>query len=265
MTTACDYFRQQIGKALLDDLGAEERQALEVHLAECPACRLEQELYATTVLQLRSTADVPVPRHFFVHPETSQSTPWRLFQQLNFAWRVIIVAVTIWLVVGGGLLVSNVQFRAESGTYSISFGKPPVPRPARTTTGKEIEVLKHDLLVVLEERLQRERLEFIHMVQAELKQSTTLSSQQQRQFLHAALEGVEARFNNQLTSAGKELEARNDRALLNLIGAWQTQRERDLVRINASFDQMIAQGQLKERQTDNILNTLIQVAELKMQ
>ncbi len=265
MTTACDYFRQQIGKALLDDLVAGEREALEAHLAECPACRFEQELYATTVRQLRSTADVPVPRHFFVYPETSQLTPWRLFQQLNLAWRVIIVVATIGLVVGAGLLVSNFQLRAENGTYSLSFGKPPLPRPAWMTTGKDVEALKQELLVVMEERLQRERLEFIHLVQAELKQSTTLSSQQQRQLLRAALESMETRFNNQLTSAGKALEARNDRALLSLIGAWQTQRERDLVRITASFDQMMAQGQLKERQTANILNTLIQVAELKMQ
>jgi hypothetical protein len=265
MTTACDHFRQQIGKALVDDLGAEERQVLEAHLAECPACRLDQELYTTTVRQLRSTADVPVPRHFFVYPETSELTPWRLFQQLNFTWRLVIVAVTIWLVVGAGILVSNVQFKSENGTYSLSFGKPLLPHPATMAGGKDTEALKHELLVVMEERLQRERLEFIHLVQAELKQSTTLSSQQQRQLLRAALESMETRFNNQLTSAGKALEARNDRALLSLIGAWQTQRERDLVRINASFDQMIAQGQLKERQTDNILNTLIQVAELKMQ
>ena len=133
------------------------------------------------------------------------------------------------------------------------------------TTFEDAEALKHELLVVIEERLQREHLEFISLVQAQLKQSTTLSNQQQRHLLQAALESMETRFNSQLTSAGKALEARNDRALMSLIGAWQTQREQDLARIHASFGQILAQGQLKEKQTDNILNTLIQVAELKMQ
>ena len=265
MTKVCDHFRLQLAKALLDDLVAEERQALQDHLAECPACSLDQELYATTVRQLRSTADVPVPRHFFVYPETSQLTPWRLFQQLSFAWRAMVVAVTLWLAVAAGILVSNTHFKSENGSYSLSFGEPLLPRPARTITEKDTEVLKHELLAAMEEKLHCERREFTRLVQTELKQSTTLISRQQRELLRVALESMETRFNSQLTTAGKTLEARNDQALLSLIGAWQAQREHDLARINVSFEHIQAQGQLKERQTDNILNTLIQVAQLKLQ
>ena len=265
MTTACDYFRQQIGKALVEYLVGVERQVLESHLAECPACRLEQELFASTVRQLRSTTDVPAPRHFFVFPESRQLTPWRLFQQMGFAWRATLVALAVLLVVGAGLLVSNAQFKAEKGSYSLSFGKPPLPHTTGMTTGKDVEALKHELLMVMEEKLQQERLEFTHLVQAELQRSTALNNQQQRQLLQAALENMETRFNNHLTSASKSIEARHDQELLSLMAAWQTQRERDLARINVSFEHMVAQGQLKERQTDNILNTLLQVAELKMQ
>ncbi|HVN80645.1 MAG TPA: hypothetical protein VMW38_16735 [Terriglobia bacterium] len=265
MTKVCDHFRLQLAKALVDDLVGEEREALQDHLAECPACSLDQELYATTVRQLRSTADVPVPRHFFVYPKTIRLTPWQLFRQLNFAWRATLVATAVLLLVGASLLVGNARFKAENGSFSLSFGKPPLPRPTGMTTGEETEVLKHELLMVMEEKLRQERLEFTRLIQAELKRSTALRNRQQRQLLQTALESMETRFNSQLTTAGKTLEARNDQALLSLIGAWQAQREQDLARINVSFEHMQAQGQLKERQTDNILNTLIQVAQLKLQ
>ena len=265
MTTACNHFQQQISKALLDDLAAEERQDLEAHLAECPACRLEQELYATTVRQLQSTGDVPVPRHFFVYPETRPLTPWRLFHLVNLRWRIVAVAASTLLVVGLGLLVANVNFRTENGVFSISFGKAPLPRPVQMTGGTDAEVLKRELLTAVEAKLQIERHQLIGQLQSELKQTALFSRQQQRQLLDAALERMETRFNDRLISTSKVLEARNDRAFVNLIAAWQTQREQDLLRINANFDQMTAQRQLKETQTDSILSTLIQVAELKTQ
>lgn len=263
MSMSCDHSREQIGRALLDDLAREERQALEAHLAECPACSLEQELYAATVHQLRSTCDVAVPRHFFVHPKTVRFTPWHLFLQLSLSWRIATAATVILLLIGVGLLTANIQFKAENGIYSFSFGKPPISRPVQATRGADAEALKRELLIAVEEKIQNERLQLIHLLQSELKASTTSASHEQRQFLQAALHDVETRLNGQLVSTGEALQARNERTMLSLYGAWQAQRQHDLAGINDSLGKMVARGEVKEQQTDAILNTLIQVAELK--
>jgi hypothetical protein len=61
------------------------------------------------------------------------------------------------------------------------------------------------------------------------------------------------------------LEKQNDQAFLTVYDAFQSQREQDLTRIYTGLTQMVARGAIKERQTDAILNTLLEVAELKTQ
>jgi hypothetical protein len=265
MIKPCDDFRQQIAKDLLDDLSPQERDALGDHLAKCPACALEKELMTATVRQLRSPLDVPVPRHFFVYPEARQLTPWRLFRQIGFAWQFATVAVVLFLMVGAGLMSARFQFRAQDGVYSVSFGKMPLTHSTIAPAAANVEALKQELLTAVDERLRIEHLQWAQVVQSELKQSTKRLDQQQRQLIRTALEDLETRLNSRMNLAQTVLEKQNDQAFLTVYDAFQSQREQDLTRIYTGLTQMVARGAIKERQTDAILNTLLEVAELKTQ
>jgi hypothetical protein len=265
MTKPCDDFRQQIAKDLLDDLSPQDRDALENHLAKCPACALEKELMTATVRQLRSPLDVSVPRHFFVYPEARQFTPWRMFRQMSFTWRFATAAVALLLMAGAGLMIARLQIRAQDGVYSVSFGKMPMDRSATPPAVANVDALKQELLTAVEEKLRTERLQWVELVQSELKQSTTRLNQQQRQLFRTALEDLETRLNSRMDLAQTVLEKQNDQAFLTVYDAFQSQREQDLTRIYTGLTQMVARGAIKERQTDAILNTLLEVAELKTQ
>jgi Putative zinc-finger len=265
MTKSCDDFRQQIAKDLLDDLSPQDRDALENHLAKCPACALEKELMTATVRQLRSPLDVSVPRHFFVYPAARQFTPWRMFQQMSSMWRFATAAVALLLMAGAGLMIARLQVRAQGGVYSVSFGKMPMDHSATPPTVANVDALKQELLTAVEEKLRTERLQWVELVQSELRQSTTKLNQQQRQLFRTALEDLETRLNSRMDLAQTVLEKKNDQAFLTVYDAFQSQREQDLTRIYTGLTQMVARGAIKERQTDAILNTLLEVAELKTQ
>ena len=74
MIIDCSNFRNLIPRALLSDLTREEQEALQAHLKDCAPCAQERELYLNTFSQLRSTDDIPVPRHFFIYPDESRLT-----------------------------------------------------------------------------------------------------------------------------------------------------------------------------------------------
>ena len=53
MKSNCEEARNWVPRALMNDLAPEEEQALNGHLAECPACASEQRLYMETLVQVR--------------------------------------------------------------------------------------------------------------------------------------------------------------------------------------------------------------------
>ncbi len=263
MSKDCSYYREQIPKAMLDDLAVEDRQTLDLHLLNCPACRLEKELYAGTFQQLDSLEDVPVPRHFFVYPEERAANPWRLFRLMHPAWQGA-VAVTI---VAMGMLTafaaSRLQVRSENGAWTLAFGKLP-PLPAAPAPAIDIGALEARIVQIVEEKDRKERLEWVRTLRSEIAGSRRSLSQYQQVALDTALANSEARMDRRIEQTALSIQDQNNRSLSNLYQTVSQQREGDMATIDGRLTRLAVSGQIKSTQTDAILETLLQVAELRM-
>ena len=160
MATQCEDVRRLIARACLEDLPPQEQQSLLSHLAECPGCRMEQELYTTTVQQLRTAPDMDVPRHFFVYPEIRLSWLGGLFGGWSLRWKTTSVVATALLIFGIGVIAANLHWRVEDGVYSLSFGKHSPARPIEPALPFSSSSLKQELLQLVEARLKAERSEW---------------------------------------------------------------------------------------------------------
>jgi hypothetical protein len=101
-------------------------------------------------------------------------------------------------------------------------------------------------------------------VRAEIARSHTDLTQQQKAELTAALDRVDSRMTRRLKLV--EGSARDDaqKTAVDVYRIISQQRAQDLNLINLRFDGIEASSTLETRQTDAILNTLLQVAELKL-
>src|SRR5262245_51187377 len=138
------------------DLGPAEEQALNAHLRECPACAAEQVLYLDTLSQFRDLSDSPVPKHFFVYPKEHSSSVREFMRGLTPGWRLASALATIALTILVVGAASRVQFRAQAGIYSLSFGRPlPAVNPLKDQAVK-IELLRAELNELFETRSRTE-------------------------------------------------------------------------------------------------------------
>jgi hypothetical protein len=265
MKAECSAFRGLIPHALMGDLDAEEQQSLNLHLAECAPCRDEHSQYVETLRQMRLAGDVPVPRHFFVYSGERSKSPWSVFRSMNLAWQGAIAAAALLLGVLAASAVFRLNVRAEAGTWVLSIGEGApaqiIPLPAQVVDSAAIEAR---VLSIVEDRNRREKLDWIRMIRAEIAKSNRSMSEDQRRLLQAALSDVEARLGGEISAAARSLEDRSDRALTTLYQVISSEHERDLVSVNTRLNSLAVNGERRNNQTEAILDTLLQVADLKL-
>ncbi len=265
MTAECSMYRSLIPRAAMGDLGAEEQHALNLHLAECAPCGNEHSQYAETLRQMRSAGDVPVPKHFFVYAQEAPAKPWLAFRQLSPVWQGAIGLVILLFGVFIAAAISHLNIRVGNGVLAVNFGAPaPVqqtqtPVPVIDTAAMEARILK-----AVEEKNRRDKLEWIQMVRADIEKSNRSLTDRQRKILQAALSELETRLGSQMGTAVTALEVRSDRALANLYRVVSSERERDLTYVNNRFSRLVTNNEVRSNQTDAILETLLQVADLKL-
>ena len=264
MTLNCDDARKWIPRDLVGDLGNPEQQRLQAHLRDCPSCCKEQELCADTVQQLASVSDVPVPHHFFVYPDKRRSS-WlaEVFLASNQGWRVATVA-GLALALSIGLAMSRFRFRVESGVYSFSFGRPLPSHATPLSPSIDLAALKAELGLLLETRSERERLELMNTLRKEFHEANRNLTRKQRRrvrFCLGDLGGTAER------SSGRRIGGFENRCgsldgqpVSNLAASAATQ---DLAMTRNRLDRITTQGQLKDRETEEILSTLLQVAQFQ--
>jgi hypothetical protein len=250
----------------LSDLDAEDKRQLEQHLLECPTCAAEQRLYADTLDQVKCVADVPVPRHFFVYPDDRHMGWLGFFRNLAPGWRLTSALAGLAVGVLIGLTLSRFQFQVDDGVYSFSFGRSlRPPKASREVSTQNVEILKKELMNLLEARSQRERMEWMNAMRQEFKSSNrNLTRKQERQW-NAALSTLEARLNNRLEGSAVTLNAGMERSVGNLYQTLQRQRQQDLALTRERLDRIATRGALRDQETDEILATLLQVADLRLQ
>jgi Putative zinc-finger len=264
MELNCNTARNWIPKVLAGDLDSQSRSQLELHLQACRSCSKEQELYADTLEQLRCLSDVSAPRHFFVYPEERSSALMEFFRVARLRWLLAGLAGLI-LMVCAGLAISGLRFNVEEGVYSLSFGEP-LPEDSRISPTRQADIatLKAELVRLLEARSQREREEWMNTLRREFRQTTRKMSRQQERQWNAALATLEARISDRMEDQSLALKASVDRSMGNLYQTLQSQRQQDLATTRSRLDQITALGELKDQETEEILSTLLQVAEFKV-
>ncbi len=264
MSIDCTNFRNLIPRALLSDLTREEQQALEAHLKDCSPCAQERDLYLNTFGQLRSADDVPVPRHFFIYPDESRPTLRQLFAQLSLAWKGSLAAALLALAALSALAFTNMEIRGEPGGIVFRIGKSPEPVAAGPAPTIDVKALKSELVRLLEDRSRNNKLEVLQTLRAEMARSESALSRKQRLVLETALSRLESRVNHRIVDAASSLESANQRSLGDMYRTLETQRVQDLSSVNDRLNRITVNGEIKGNQTDAILETLLQVAELKL-
>ncbi len=265
MNSDCDRFKAAIPMEMAGDLGVSEQEELARHLAECKPCAHERELYAETFLQLRAQENVPVPRHFFVYPKERTGGFRVLLRQLSLAWKVSLATGLLAFGVLASLAVAKLQIRRENGALLVAFGQ--VTMPGKTAAAQppiDVIALESRILRAVEEKNREERLEWVRTLKEELSTSQRVFTQKQRRLLESTLNEVETRMGNNVAAASLALENRTNKSLGEMYISLMLQRERDQAAVNRRLTQLAVAGETKSNQTDEILETLLQVAELKM-
>lgn len=263
MSDSCEAYRRLIPREALADLSAEQQRDLARHLQECPACRLEKEQYQNTVACLGSLEDQPVPRHFFVYPQERRLNPWQLFRHMSLAWQataaVSLVACLVLLTSAAGRL----QVRVSGGVLYAGFGSlppaTPAPAPPLDTVALEARIQR-----AVEERTQADDRRWAETLRAEMNRSLTDLTQQQRTVLEVALANLESRMGSQVATAVQAVKDDTSLSQQRLYQVVSLERERDLNQLSQRMNQLAVDGERKNSQTDAILETLLQVAELRL-
>jgi hypothetical protein len=254
MTLECGDYQKLIPGFLLGGLAAEQEKALEQHLGSCPHCRSEQERYAQTLRMLESVDDEAVPRHFFVYAEGERSNPAQLFRRMTPLWQAATGAVAAVLFAVSLAAVLQLQIRSERIGWVIGFGG----------SGTNAASFKEDILSAAEKRNRDANLAWGREVEAEIERSRNKLAQQQQAELAAALARLDSRLTNRMTQTAGYLSADTRKLVVDVCQRLAQQRAQDLNLIRARFESADENDTLKARQTDAILDTLLQVAELKL-
>lgn len=258
MTSECSKHQERIPRSCVGDLTAEEQQALNSHLAACPPCREEHDRYAETLRLLLSAGDEPIPRHFFVYPNEHVSNPWQLFRQLVPRWQAVTAGIAGLFVFLGIATVSGLQIRSDHGAWAMTFGRGSAP------AGIDVAALRADILRTADENNRAAAIGWIQDLRSEMANSRSDLTQQQQYQLTTALTGLENRVNNRVTATADELRAGSQKSFVDLYQVVSSQREQDLNDVNTRLDKVVENNESRARQTDAILDTLLQIANLNL-
>ncbi|MCI0353162.1 MAG: hypothetical protein L0Z53_27400, partial [Acidobacteriales bacterium] len=161
------------------------------------------------------------------------------------------------------LVAFRFQFRAEGGIYSFSFGRPlSVAAPAKESAAK-VEALRAELTGLLEARSSAERTQWMNALRREFKDSNRNATRQQQRKWNAALATLEARLNNRIEDNAVALTAGMERSAGSVFQTLQRQRQQDLALTRTRLEHLAVRGELKNQETDEILSTLLQVAQFR--
>jgi len=253
MKSECSEYQKEIAGSFLGDLSETERKELEEHVAACPQCRSEQAGYAEALELLKSAGDETVPHHFFVHRVEQIPNPWQLFCRMKPVWQTATAAVAVLLLMVSVAALSRVQIRFSSGGWAMSFG------------GTDIEALRAGILKAAEAKSRQAMDGRIQEVWAEIGQSTAAAAQHQREYLDAELLRLDSKLKRRVETAEGNVRADTQNLVYDVYQTVSQQRAQDLGIMNLRFDAIEANNAIKARQTNNILGTLLEVAELKLE
>jgi len=258
MMSECNDQQKNIPRSLSGDLNPDEQKQLDQHLAGCRLCSEEHERYARTLHLLQSSGDEPVPRHFFVYPAEDPSTPWMLFRRLGIRWQVSAVAFVALVLLLSAASISGLQIRYSRGAWAVSFGT------SGSLKSSDIATLKTDILNAAAAQNREAATDWFQRLRYEFEQSRADLTQEQQAQLVAAIGNLESRINSRISSTTDDLRSGTQKSISDMYRTVSLQQEQDFDVMNTRLNQAAAGIATKDRQTDAILDTLIQVANLSL-
>ncbi len=265
MSEKCQQFRDLIPRAVVEDLEPDLKTQLEGHLSACAECREEHSLCEATLGTLRTEQDVPVPRHFFVQPDAERIDAWQALRRLAFPWKLALASVLAAAFLVGVLAFSDFRFRAENGVYAFSFGQPLPETVTQAEVEDQVRAVRAELERWVDQKVASERQLYLATLKAEVQKADGRGlTPEQRTILQAALSETENRLTNRIDTAGAVLETRMAHSVTSLYDTMQSQRAQDLRGIRATISASAMQNEASDRQTQEVLSTLLEVAELRM-
>ncbi len=264
MNDKCSHYRQLIPRALLGDLEAGRAVELEEHLSICPECRAESEQYRETVEQLGMVEDEPVPGHFFIPADARNTSLRDLLAAVTWPWRLAAAGGLTVLLLLAGLGLSGLQFRAAGGIYAFSFGRPLPDWDNNAKNEAAIRALRTEMRTFVEQTVQSERKQYLATLRSELSRSSRHLNSEQKQFLQVALNDIEKRLDERVATTGTAIRSQTAGSLDTLYATLQAQRSQDLALIRKSITDTARVNEAKDRQTQEVLTTLLEVADLQI-
>jgi hypothetical protein len=254
MKSECIEHEKKIAALLLGDLSEEEKQAVEAHLSTCSHCSLERESYAQAIQQLGSIGEEDVPRHFFLYQEERSVNPWQLFRQMHLRWQAALAGMIALVLLLGFAAVSRLQVKSGREGWFVSFGRSDI----------DIAALKLDFLQSAEDQSRKSRIAWIQEVHKEIERLNTSLTKQQQDQLTSALVLADSRMAGRISRSEVRVMDETHKTAASLYEIVAQERAQDLAAINLRLDSADARNAIKTRQTNAILSTLLQVADLNI-
>lgn len=258
MNTICHSIRNNIPAFLFGELSNAERESTKQHLAACPGCSQELEQYQALLGQLSAVEDVDVPRHFYVTNIKPCHAWWTWLSPATLSWKMAAVAISLAVVVA--LVISQTRIEAGNGRIAVSFGAAP---KAPAVTPQELAAVQKQWQLAMEKQLAEQRQDYLQLVRQIIDESSRKLSRRQRETMQVTLTTLEQRLAKRADSEAIRQQAKMNQTAEELYAVLQAERQQDIRQINATLAEIVRQGNLKSRQTDAILETLVQVAELR--
>jgi len=264
MNDKCNHYKDLIPRASLGDIEPGRAAELEEHAASCGQCRAEREEYRETLGQLAMVQDEPVPGHFFV-PADARNISWReLFGAVSWPWKLAAAGGFAALLLLAGLGLSQFQFRAANGVYAFSFGSRLPAASDDSKTEAAIQTLRIEMRRFIQETIRSERKQYMVTLRSELDRSSSNLNPEQRRFLQASLNDIERRLNERIATTGAAIAGQTASSLDTLYATLQAQRTQDLALIRKSINDTARVSEANDRQTQEVLTTLLEVADLQI-
>jgi len=254
MKSECSEHQKKIAAYCLEDLSDKERQALEAHLSSCSQCGSERDGYERTLKQLASVEDEAIPRHFFIYPEERISNPLQLFRQISPAWQAALACAAILMISLSIAAISRLQIRSNSAGWAVGFG----------ITEIDTAALKQEILAAAAQKDREAGSAWVNEMRNEISRSSANLLMRQKVQLKAALDQTDSRLTAKIKNSEGQVKEDTRMLISDMYRVVSQQRTRDLQAINLRLDSTEANNAVKAHQTNEILDTLLQVADLEL-
>ncbi len=258
MNSECNQFQQWIRQNLVGDLPPADLEALNQHVATCSACHAEHDAYVETLNRLQTYGEEPIPHHFFVYPRESEARPWQLFHRLSPFWRAATAGAAVFTILLTVAAASQMRVQTDHGALTLSFGR------AAALSASDLNTVRDEILQAAEQKNRENTAALLQDLRAQFDRTRADMTQEDQLRLVAAVNTLEARLDNRIALTADDIRTGTQKSMAELYQLLSQQQDRNLATISTRLDTESISRETKEKQTDAVLDTLIQVANLNL-